>query len=61
VGSAFRGANDIFSYIHSSDLYGASSRDYYSEALPTVTTQPITKRCDDRKETVEKEAGEDSR
>src|SRR6218665_4034829 len=33
----------ISSFIHSGDLYSASSRDYYSEALPA---QPRTKKKD---------------
>src|SRR6218665_4091289 len=33
----------IHSFIHSEDLYSASSRDYYSEALPA---QPRTKKKD---------------
>ena len=33
----------IHSFIHSGDLYSASSRDYYSEALPA---QPRTKKKD---------------
>src|SRR6218665_4018502 len=35
----------IHSFIHSGDLYSASSRDYYSEALPA---QPRTKKKDFR-------------
>ena len=33
----------LCSFIHSGDLYSASSRDYYSEALPA---QPRTKKKD---------------
>ena len=37
------GMDKIHSFMHSGDLYSASSRDYYSEALPA---QPRTKQKD---------------